>query len=1194
MLFALLASSLGVGLFLLNQPELNEVQVAARIQHNIVKILRATDQEANSIAARLNKDPESNISTSLDHHTFFLVRQAEIIRWTGYDLWPSVRTLTEGPPLRYVKSGSTEFICKRYTVGDDVQLVAAIVLRRHYRIQNEYLQPWQNAAVLTDYVVNLLEPALTNGATVFAGKVPLFSIQAGSEGLHSSRPLGVVIMLVAVLSVCILLFRLVMHYNHRPALCFLILALSLAGMRVIMLSAHFPARFIRLPVFDAKYFASSGFNPSMGDLLFNSLCVLILCLYLFLNYSTFEGLHGALSRKAWRLVIKSFSATALLFGFLYPFVVVQTIYNNSAITLAVSESITFDLLRVVAFVCVFFSWLSAFMFVHVFVRLLTGSKQRLHIVGYLLAGVVVFAGINELTGQYYLPALVVGVAYLTVVAVFRLDHSLMHLQYTSFGYFLCAILAFSLIGYGAVSWFGAKERTRQQVQFASDFLLERDNFGEYLLDEASRKIEADAFIQNRMSGLFISKEAVRQKIRHIFLSGYFNKYNVDLLLFGSNGQSLDDSPSDDFSTWLGRLDRDAVKTEYPTIYFINSNREEIGMRYVSLIRITRNDLTMGFVVISMVLRKIIPENVYPELLVDNRFQRSFRSDNYSYAVFRNQQLLFSSGDYNYDRFDGFGNPALTKGIPANGYYHLASEDTDGRLAVVSAKIPSVTCRLADFSFLLICGLALLMLFLLGIGIYNVVQKRQFSFTERIQLILNLSFFVPLIAVSSITLGLTSRSAQEQLNTDYLSRSRNIASALSAGVPETDAIPDGFENQFIQQVALANLDANMFSPAGHLLVTTQPLVFEYHLLAPVVSPEALGRVINGERSFILQEQAGALRYYVAYSAVLGGTSGKLLGILAIPYFQSQRSLEAMQITILSNILIIFTLLFLLLLIISFVASSWLTQPLAIITQKIGRVSLTESNQPIEWPADDEIGRLVREYNQMLVKLSESKSELERTQRERTWREIAQQVAHEIKNPLTPMKLTLQQLQRINEGDHSEKLKNSIASLLAQIDALDGIAGSFSTFAKMPEPVLVRVELVGLLKEACALYQQTGKVHFESNLTGAFTLADKQVLSRAVINLILNGLQAEQPGRGVAVTVKLERENSMYRITVADNGTGIADTIRDKIFLPHFSTKQAGSGLGLAIARQGIEQMGGKIGFESLEGNGTRFFILLPVA
>jgi nitrogen fixation/metabolism regulation signal transduction histidine kinase len=233
--------------------------------------------------------------------------------------------------------------------------------------------------------------------------------------------------------------------------------------------------------------------------------------------------------------------------------------------------------------------------------------------------------------------------------------------------------------------------------------------------------------------------------------------------------------------------------------------------------------------------------------------------------------------------------------------------------------------------------------------------------------------------------------------------------------------------------------------------------------------------------------------------------------------------------------------------------------------------------------------------MLASLSDSKQELERNQRERAWREIAQQVAHEIKNPLTPMKLMLQQAERIQESDPkmAEKIKRTIASLLSQVDTLDGIASSFSTFAKMPEPVMSRVELIELVRSVIQLHAATISVSFKTEVQSAWIQADQQLLQRIISNILLNSLQAKQEHVDLQVAVAVTRKENRIVLSVTDNGTGIDAQLQDKIFLPHFSTKKSGSGLGLAIAKQGIEQMGGSIYFESNHGSGTVFYIELPI-
>jgi signal transduction histidine kinase len=289
--------------------------------------------------------------------------------------------------------------------------------------------------------------------------------------------------------------------------------------------------------------------------------------------------------------------------------------------------------------------------------------------------------------------------------------------------------------------------------------------------------------------------------------------------------------------------------------------------------------------------------------------------------------------------------------------------------------------------------------------------------------------------------------------------------------------------------------------------------------------------------------------------------------------------------------IFALILIVLVVLSYFVSQWLTFPLKFITQSLRRTSLTRMKQPLVWRSDDEIGLMVKEYNQMLYKLGESKAELEQTQRERAWREIAQQVAHEIKNPLTPMKLTLQQLERSiqNNANTPEKTSKAIGSLLAQVDTLNDIASSFSAFAKMPEPVMRPFELIQLLRRTVDLHRSSGEVSLETSLREVNIQGDEQLLGRTFSNIILNALQAGRPGEVLRVVVSAERTGNGVLLSFADTGKGIEPQVAERIFVPHFTTKKSGSGLGLAIAKQAIEQMGGRIWFETEVGKGTVFFI-----
>ena len=236
--------------------------------------------------------------------------------------------------------------------------------------------------------------------------------------------------------------------------------------------------------------------------------------------------------------------------------------------------------------------------------------------------------------------------------------------------------------------------------------------------------------------------------------------------------------------------------------------------------------------------------------------------------------------------------------------------------------------------------------------------------------------------------------------------------------------------------------------------------------------------------------------------------------------------------------------------------------------------------------------------MIKNLEQSRIELTRVQKETAWREIAKQVAHEIKNPLTPMKLTLQQMEQSLKGAglSPEMSRKAVETMLTQLEILNEIATSFSTFARMPAPVLEKIDLRALLTNLVGLHQNypEGTVSLHLAEAQVFVLGNDQLLSRVFGNIILNSLQSGKGGIKVNVGISLKLYENKCLISFADNGKGIDPDIRDKVFLPHFSTKRTGSGLGLAIAQQGIEQSGGRIWFETGHEKGTTFYVELLLA
>ena len=258
----------------------------------------------------------------------------------------------------------------------------------------------------------------------------------------------------------------------------------------------------------------------------------------------------------------------------------------------------------------------------------------------------------------------------------------------------------------------------------------------------------------------------------------------------------------------------------------------------------------------------------------------------------------------------------------------------------------------------------------------------------------------------------------------------------------------------------------------------------------------------------------------------------------------------------------------------------------------------NDEPIEWEGNDEIGELIEQYNQLIVALEKSAAELKRTTTESAWRGVARQVAHEIKNSLTPMRLSVQMLQHsIEKGDANveEKIQRTSATLIEQIDALSDIASSFSRYAKLPENHPAPLDLAELVGNVVNLYDNTENIAFIYLYDKAkdYTYnGDKTNLNSAVSNLIKNAVQAIGTKPNGKIEVRLETTEKAFIIAVKDNGKGIRDEDKGQIFLPNFTTKSGGSGVGLSLTYNIVQAAKGTITFESQVGKGTEFVIELP--
>ncbi len=1151
---------------------------------------------------------------SLPHYIY---EDGEPIFWSDYRYVPDYRFLDGEYDLALLRTEKGLFLVRREILDKpSVELIVLIELAHFSKISNKYVSSGINADIFPVRDIEISDNLESGDYNICLDESTcFFSVSFTLPIAMASDSLKRWSLILISLALVLLFYILLMTswyagMNLGAYLGLVVLVFSLVIVRITMLTFNFPNVITHTELFDSRFFASSALNPSLGDLWINLIFLLIVVIYLFRMGTKSKMLVGLLKSKPWVKhlaggLFMGLSITTLLFLFL----VFQNIYHNSQISFDITESLNLSFLRVVCFSIFVITGLIFFLFSHIgyrWVHQLYEGRFKYMLID-LAIGALFFAIVNLLIGQNFILIMVVGVFYLALIMALDMARQLARITYRSFLYAFSGAIFCSLIGAYAIFHFERERIVDEKKKFANHFLIENDDFAEYLLEDASDQIKKDVFINNRIASPFSSKDAIADKIRQVYLNAYFEKFDVRIYIFDGDGQSI--QPGIAPGTYQNlkiQYDHQNFRTDYPNLFFINNYGGEISKRYLKLISLEKYSLNTGYIALDLRLKRVIPENVYPELLVDSRFFMPYRQMSYSYAVIQQNSVLYSSGDFNY--LKKFESDFLKQGrlfrdgIHHEGFHHVGLLDLSGNFIIVSTPQYSNYSIISNFSFLF---LMLVFFMALVVSVYAVVfaiQRKTLNYSARIQLYLNLAFFLPLLIVSVVTLSLLNRSFAKDLNEDYLKVAESIAKNLSEELGPFYQNPSYYrnilQNKLSQASRYAGIDGNLFNSKGELIATSQPLIYENKLLASFINPAAYISIKEeGNRALVLQESVGNLSFNSTYLGIKSFDTGNYIGILSLPFFHSENYIESQQIEVVSNIMVIFTFIFLAFLILSFFASKWLTFPLQLITSKLKKTTLSGFNERLSWDSDDEIGLMVGEYNRMVDNLEDSRKALSRTEKETAWREIAKQVAHEIKNPLTPMKLTLQQLSRIikNNGNE-ENLKKPINTLLVQIDSLDGIATSFSSFAKMPIPEHERYEFVEILKSTLDLYQNNEQLIINSEIPSeeVWVMGDKKLTGRIISNILINASQSSaDKSRPVTISVVLmiQGKNKLV-LQVKDDGDGIDNSIVNKVFVPNFSTKTTGSGIGLTIAKHGVEHAGGKIWFETEKGVGTSFFIELP--
>lgn len=1123
------------------------------------------------------------------------------------------------PGTRFLLANNGYYITHLSKIGNWV-LVQYYQIKTNYQYQNQYIKNHFNHDL--DFLgAALPSPSPINdfvNITDSKGNF-LFAIQVYEKTQLTPKWLQILILLIiAGILFCFhkVIRQLIVYNTWLASLVFFI---PLLTAKYIFLKLKIPVFIYNLELFGPEAYATSSFIPSLGD--YFILIAILLWYFLLLGNKINVSKLNKSQSIATLLAVSTFSITltdSALDGLKSLVIDSQLSYD-----LTIISSLNYlTLVALLLAICILFAvYLISKRFYLVFKNIKLPVIQKIIYTTFAFYFIHPYIVLYLFERNAYYPLINTGVIVIFIAYIHWVLHQINRLQQYLILSVVFSILASVFIQY----WSGVREQDNRKL-FANKLIAQNDINTEDFLRLVEKRIATDKELKNYFLNPIALQKQLQRRLRQLYFTGYLSKYDITIYDYDSaynfyrernplTYRQIDYAYTDLSTETIAENFRLLKNTSYIKGYI-----GKFTVRHMGKI--------MGYVYIQLQPKLLIDENRFDELLMEGyKLSGTKKHQDYSYAIYRDYRLLSQSGMYNYHMSYVWFKPTQNEMfINDDGYNHLIVNDDKNSIVVVSKKANAFFDPFGLFSlyftfFTVILLLSLLINYIVHSSIFftvvnNYIPQLKPVFTainkvllvtrqevvllrSKIQIAVVLIVFSTLSITAIFTINLINESYLQKQTDKLVQKLRGVVSAIDTDIlldKSTDKIEaDAYLNQIGEYY---NTDITFFNTSGQMVGSTISKLYDNGIIAPVIDADAFYRLNNLQESrHINNERIATFDFIGAYLPVVSKKKF-IVGYVMLPYFNKQADLYAELASIIIGFINLYALLFIIIGILAWLVSRNITFPLALIEKQLASISLSKRNEPINWQKDDEIGRLVNQYNKMIDQLQHSAEMLAQSERESAWRDIARQIAHEIKNPLTPMKLSIQHLERA-WNDNSPKLpdtfKRVTKTLITQIDTLSELAGEFSNYAKMPQPKPTHIDLVALLQTQMHTHEhliEHGRITFTEPQNPITLYFDEGFLNRTLTNLIKNAIQAIPEGEEVLIDIGVEQQQNGVIIWVKDNGTGIDVEKADKIFTPYFSTKTFGMGLGLPIVKSMIESSGGKIWFKNNNTAGTTFFVEIP--
>jgi len=1151
------------------------------------KLAAQTIKEMNDIIIHTSTDSLSHYPFANNDISYYVFEKNEMVFWSDNQLDISSIALPDSTDWHFIQLPNA-YCVSRLLTFENRKILALITIKNNYPYENKELNNSFARGFNIDKHIQIIKGSEKDKLAVFCSHGNyLFTLAESKKPVFNETlaNIGLIAYSLAFLIFFILYARIpvFIHKKTITLTTFTLFAGSAGILIGICLYFNIPSLLFWSNLFTPYQYASNAFLASISHLtVFTG--YLISTIYLFYIYTDTDKYKTMTSRVLLLMVY--------ILYFVLVYYLLRSLIYNSSIQIDILQFKDFSVVSIwIHFLMVVWGLGLALLFFKTHVWFKKNLMLRFTFLIEICSAVLMYFLSKQVFPE---DSIRISVSFIVLSSSFYLPYIFPKYK-NIYGFVACWVLFFTLFIVWSSFTINKTKRFEKYKVLAQNISAngnsENDRMADILLEELDTRIINDRKL-DKLVARHDTLSAANDYLDKTYLRGFWNKYDIRL-----NVTSIHTGL---YKEYIQYITNGGSRLKGTHFYSIPANENNIT--YIGVFQSDYIPSDSLFFFMEFYPRRNFKSYSFPNLLIASAPDIQTHL-NIAVAKYENKKLVYSSGKIDYPQdiswiLKDTLNYYSFRSIGHKQYVYSPNANT--HIVITELQIHRRMAYFLYFVYFFLAVFTISSLFVWGFLLSTRKEKFRLGLTSKFQYTFITLLVISFIGTFFVSINFIQQKYQEEQIANLENKKSYVQKALQERYywnQDLNAVNSQALNLDLQDLSyIYHTDIHVYNNNGVLVGSSQPIIFYKNLISNRISPTPFFAANTNMNQY---EHIGQLKYLTGYTDFNNGDFMQI-GYIAIPQFFSQDEIRSEIESFLAVIIQIYLIIIFLAILTSIFIGNQLSAPLIMLENKLKEMRLGSRNEKIDYTQNDEIGQLVIQYNRTIDELEQSAKLLAKSERESAWKSMARQVAHEINNPLTPMKLSIQQLRRtkqLNDERFDDYFEKSTTMLVEQIDNLSRIAGTFSNFARMPEASFEKVDIAARLFSVVQLFMNNFEhiqIEYKGKEKDVFVYADPEQLVQVFNNLMKNAIQSIPEERTGEILISLQNNNAEIEIDIKDNGVGIKSDIQDKLFVPNFTTKSTGMGLGLAIAKNIIELSGGTISFTTIVDETTTFTIKLPKA